>query len=332
MATGNDYDAQLREVSAAGASPEDAYWDLVTSDIEHAADVLRPIYDKLDGADGFVSIEVSPDLAHDTAGTVRQAKELWERIARPNVMIKIPATLEGIPAITRDARGGHQRQRDADLQPRALPAGDRRVPRRARTARRRRAATSTASRRWRRSSSAGSTPRPIAACPRATSCGVRPRSPTPSSRTCCSASSCRAHGGTRSSPRVPGSSARCGRRLRRRTRRTRPRSTSTSSSARDTVNTLAQASVDVLAEGDDNLRADAISEDVDGARKVLADLAGAGRRLRRRHRDARARRSRVLREVVPRRARLARQEGGRAQVAHSAPAIVGGFSRAWRRR
>ena len=58
MASGTDYDAQLREVTAAGASTDDAYWDLVTTDIAHAADILRPCYDELDGADGFVSVEV----------------------------------------------------------------------------------------------------------------------------------------------------------------------------------------------------------------------------------------------------------------------------------
>ncbi len=106
MAAGTDYDAQLREVTAAGASTEDAYWDLVTTDIGHAADRLRPLYDQLNGADGFVSIEVSPELAHDTAGTVAQAKELWARLDRPNVMIKIPATPEGIPAITQTLDAG----------------------------------------------------------------------------------------------------------------------------------------------------------------------------------------------------------------------------------
>jgi len=106
MAEGDDYDAQLRDVTAAGATTEAAYWDLVTSDIENAADVLRPVYDRLAAADGYVSIEVSPDLAHDTAATARQAKELWERIARPNVMIKIPATIEGIPAITETLAAG----------------------------------------------------------------------------------------------------------------------------------------------------------------------------------------------------------------------------------
>jgi transaldolase len=99
MASGNDYDAQLREVTAAGASARDAYWDLVTTDIAHATDIMRPHYDEWDGHDGFISVEVSPDLAHDTEATIAQAKELWARLDRPNVMIKIPATEAGIPAI-----------------------------------------------------------------------------------------------------------------------------------------------------------------------------------------------------------------------------------------
>src|SRR5258705_9958234 len=92
MAAGSDYDAQLREVSERGMSTVDAYWALVTDDIAHATDILRSYYDEWDGADGFVSVEVSPDLARDTEGTVAQAKELWARLDRPNVMIKIPAT------------------------------------------------------------------------------------------------------------------------------------------------------------------------------------------------------------------------------------------------
>jgi transaldolase len=100
MAAGTDYDAQLREVSQRGGSTVDAYWDLVTDDIAHAADILRPYYDEWDGSDGFVSIEVSPDLARDTDATVTQAQELWARLDRPNIMIKIPATAEGVPAIT----------------------------------------------------------------------------------------------------------------------------------------------------------------------------------------------------------------------------------------
>ena len=100
MGTGTDYDAQLREVVGAGKSIEDAYWELVFEDIGHAADRLRPVYDAAGGHDGFVSIEVSPNLAHDTQTTITQAKEFWDRLQRPNIMIKIPGTKEGLPAIT----------------------------------------------------------------------------------------------------------------------------------------------------------------------------------------------------------------------------------------
>ncbi|MSO79722.1 MAG: transaldolase [Acidimicrobiia bacterium] len=100
MGTGDAYDDGLKECEGAGLGIEDSYWRLVTEDVARAADLLRPLYDSTGGADGFVSIEVSPDLAHDTDGTCAQAKTLFAELARPNVMIKIPATAEGLPAIT----------------------------------------------------------------------------------------------------------------------------------------------------------------------------------------------------------------------------------------
>jgi len=100
MGTGDTYDEGLQECEAAGLGIEDSYWRLVTEDVAKAADLLRPLYDSTRGEDGFVSIEVSPDLAHDTDGTCAQAKELFAALGRPNVMIKIPATAEGLPAIT----------------------------------------------------------------------------------------------------------------------------------------------------------------------------------------------------------------------------------------
>ena len=85
------------------------------ADIVTAADLLRPVYDATGGADGFVSVEVSPELAHDTAGTKTLARSLFDRVDRPNVMIKIPGTLEGIRAIEDSIAAGHQRERHADL-------------------------------------------------------------------------------------------------------------------------------------------------------------------------------------------------------------------------
>jgi transaldolase len=106
MAAGEGYDEQLKECAAKGLSIEDSYWALVVQDVGNAADLLRPVYDATSGADGFVSVEVSPELAHDTDATIAQAKELFGRLGRPNVMIKIPATLEGLPAIQANVGAG----------------------------------------------------------------------------------------------------------------------------------------------------------------------------------------------------------------------------------
>jgi len=99
--TGSDrYDPQLRALVASGVrDPQELFFELALDDVRRAADLLRPAYEASDGRDGFVSFECTPDLAHDTAATVEQALELWARLARPNVMIKVPATDAGIPAI-----------------------------------------------------------------------------------------------------------------------------------------------------------------------------------------------------------------------------------------
>src|SRR5258707_13907030 len=77
----------------------DAYWELVTRDIRNALSVLRPVFDQSGGTDGFVSVEVAPELAHDTAATSAAARALHQRIDQPNLFVKIPATAAGIPAI-----------------------------------------------------------------------------------------------------------------------------------------------------------------------------------------------------------------------------------------
>ena len=92
------YDEQFRSLIAT-TSVEDAYWDLVVDDILAALAILRPTYDASDGSDGFVSVEVAPSLAHDTAGTTEAARGLHTRIDRPNVLVKIPATPECVPSI-----------------------------------------------------------------------------------------------------------------------------------------------------------------------------------------------------------------------------------------
>jgi transaldolase len=94
-----DYDEQFASLTAAGAPVEDAYWDLVVADVTAALDVLRPVYDTAHGGDGFVSVEVAPELARDTRATIAAARTLHERTDQPNLLVKIPATPQGIPAI-----------------------------------------------------------------------------------------------------------------------------------------------------------------------------------------------------------------------------------------
>ncbi|NLF50432.1 MAG: bifunctional transaldolase/phosoglucose isomerase, partial [Leptolinea sp.] len=94
------YDETIEPMALAGDDPESIFFQLAIEDIRKAADLFRPIYDQTNGADGFVSLEVSPKLARSTKKTVDQAKWLWNLLDRPNVMIKIPATLQGLPAIT----------------------------------------------------------------------------------------------------------------------------------------------------------------------------------------------------------------------------------------
>ncbi len=93
------YDEQIQPLADAGNSVDEIYEALVIKDIRAAADLFLPLYTDTNGADGYVSIEVSPKLAYDTAGTVQEALRFWQTIDRPNIMIKIPATLEGVPAI-----------------------------------------------------------------------------------------------------------------------------------------------------------------------------------------------------------------------------------------
>ncbi|MGO1583410.1 MAG: transaldolase [Actinomycetaceae bacterium] len=106
LSSGSAYDAQVAELAAAGADVESAVGTITTDDVRDACDVFTPVFEATGGKDGRVSIEVDPRLARDTAGTIAQAKELWARVDRPNVMIKIPATEEGLPAITEAIASG----------------------------------------------------------------------------------------------------------------------------------------------------------------------------------------------------------------------------------
>lgn len=95
----NDYDAQLSECMGRGLTPTEAYWEMVVDDIEAAAALFADVHASSGGDDGFVSVEVDPRLAHDAEGTIAAARGLRARISAPNVMIKIPATIEGLVAI-----------------------------------------------------------------------------------------------------------------------------------------------------------------------------------------------------------------------------------------
>ncbi|HEX8774880.1 MAG TPA: bifunctional transaldolase/phosoglucose isomerase [Pyrinomonadaceae bacterium] len=94
-----DYDTQMQSLVSAGRSVAEIYEELVIEDIGAAADILKPVYDKTDGVDGYISLEVNPRLAYDTRGTIEEADRLFQRLGRKNVMIKIPAAQEGLPAI-----------------------------------------------------------------------------------------------------------------------------------------------------------------------------------------------------------------------------------------
>ena len=100
IGSSDEYDGAIGQALKKGDRPvADLFEHLAIEDIQHAADVLRPVYDQLNGDDGFVSLEVSPYLAMDTKGTIAEAERLWKDVKRKNLMVKVPATPEGLPAI-----------------------------------------------------------------------------------------------------------------------------------------------------------------------------------------------------------------------------------------
>jgi transaldolase len=100
------YDTQFKELMK-DHTVDSAYWELAITDITNGLELLRPVYENSDGEDGYVSLEVSPALAHDTESTVRDARMLHKRIAKPNLLVKVPATKEGVPAINTMISEGH---------------------------------------------------------------------------------------------------------------------------------------------------------------------------------------------------------------------------------
>ena len=122
------YDEQFSALIAAGSSVPDAYWELVIDDLNGALGLLLPVYDESEGCDGFASIEVAPEIAHDTAASVTAARALHERIAKPNLLVKIPATAAGVPGHPGHDLRGPQHQHHPDLLPGAVRRGHRGVP------------------------------------------------------------------------------------------------------------------------------------------------------------------------------------------------------------
>jgi transaldolase len=106
LSKGEAYDEQVRQLAAAGASVTDAVFEITTSDVAAASDIFAPVFEATDGLDGRVSIEVEPGLAHDAAGTIQEAAKLAAKVNKPNVLIKIPATIEGLEAITETIAAG----------------------------------------------------------------------------------------------------------------------------------------------------------------------------------------------------------------------------------
>ncbi len=101
IAGSKDYDDDIRAMARESKTVAQIYERITVADVQMAADAFRPLYNKLDGRDGFASLEVNPHLARDTEGTVAEGRQLWQEVNRPNIFIKVPATMEGLPAITR---------------------------------------------------------------------------------------------------------------------------------------------------------------------------------------------------------------------------------------
>jgi len=106
IAKTHQYDSAIQTMALAGWKPDEIFWQLAVEDVRRAADLFLPLYQQSNKQDGYVSLEVSPKLAHNTSATLREAKRLWAWVNRPNLMIKIPATVEGLPAIRKAIAAG----------------------------------------------------------------------------------------------------------------------------------------------------------------------------------------------------------------------------------
>ncbi len=275
MGAGHDYDDELRELAAGGMPVDQIYWTMVERDIADACDLLRPHFDRWRDGDGVVSIEVNPDLAHDTEGTIAQARELFTKLGRPNVMIKIPATKEGLPAITDAIAAGinvnitliFALSRHREVIDAYLTGLERRVANGEDIAQIHSVASFFVSRADTETDRRLPDGHPL-----------RGKAAVANAKL-----AYQLFLGEFAGPRWEALAAKGA-------RRQRPlwASTSTKNAAysptlyvheligRDTVNTLAQASIDALTAGQGTLRADSVTEDVDAARAVMEELRAAG--------------------------------------------------------
>jgi transaldolase len=272
---GEGYDDQLLELHRQGVGAEDAFWALAADDIGGGADLLRPIYDRMDRGDGFISIEVSPLLAHDTEATIEQAAALFQRLGRPNILIKIPATLEGIPAIEETIAAGlnvnvtliFSLDRHAAVIEAYLRGLERFVARGGDPG----GVSSVASFFVSRVDTETDQRLPEDS-------PLRGRAAVANARLAYALFRERFAGARWDA--LAGQGAKLQRPLWASTSTKNPAYSPTlyvdSLIGRDTVNTLAPASIDALHHGDADLRANTVTEDLDGARQVMADLAAAG--------------------------------------------------------
>ena len=125
IAGSDDYDPELRQLASSDKSTIEIYERLAIDDVQQAADLLRPVYDRTGCADGYISLEVNPELAYDSQGTIAEARRLFATLDRPNIMIKVPATNAGIQAIETLIGEGDQCQRHLDVFPGPLRRRDR---------------------------------------------------------------------------------------------------------------------------------------------------------------------------------------------------------------
>lgn len=107
ISEGAEYDQDIADLASQGKTTQEIYETLVVQDIQQACDILMSVYEQTNGKDGYVSLEVSPHLAHDTKGTIQEVKKYWDLVNRENLMVKVPATPEGIPAIKELTAGGY---------------------------------------------------------------------------------------------------------------------------------------------------------------------------------------------------------------------------------